>query len=830
MSKLTRLLDFFIPEIYQLNLAISKAKRQFFGTVTITGQPQTNIIRLHSVNLDIKNVLTGDGKPLDWRLADNELIIYQAINKFSIEFSGTISDTAMNGLYLCKYKYNNQDCTLFATQFESHYARKCFPCIDEPAAKATFAISLTSLDDDVDTILSNMPGEKHGNTWTFATTPRMSTYLVAFVGGKFIHKTAQTGRGVVINAYATPAQSADSLDYALTTAVRSIEFYERYFGVDYPLPKLDNVALPDFSAGAMENWGLITYRESALLVDKRSSPQLKEYVATVIAHEISHQWFGNLVTMQWWNDLWLNESFATLMENTATDHLYPDYHVWDTFAINDIPSAMSVDALPSVQALQQDVSSPDEIATLFDGAIVYAKGCRLLIMLRTLIGETAFRQALTNYFHRHAYDNTTAEDLWQAMAEASQIDIKTVMTPWLTQPGYPIVSILKKLDQLSINQERFCLGGASPSNTIWPIPLASNTANLPKLLTTKEITIKDQTGKLVNINRDSSSHFITNYDEALMDKLIVNFASLSTRDKIKLLNESWLLARSGRQDISRTLRLISQVKDEDESAILYTASSLISGLKTLVEPDTTTETKLIRLCNQTFSRQFSDLFTGQPNKKLTNDQQKALGYVLSASVYGQNPEAIRYCLNVFSDHQIDPSTITESIRSSVLITVIKYDHKAHFDDFWKLYLETSSPSYQSSLLTALVSAKQFRQLSVLISSLTDTSKIRPQDTLAVVYGLFGNKSSRDATWRWITQNWSWIKEVFGDDMDYKGFVDAASSYPRTAAELAKYDQFFNKIEISNPALARSIQMGRQRISTRLKLIERNQPILATLDC
>ena len=250
----------------------------------------------------------------------------------------------------------------------------------------------------------------------------------------------------------------------------------------------------------------------------------------------------------------------------------------------------------------------------------------------------------------------------------------------------------------------------------------------------------------------------------------------------------------------------------------------------LVEPDTTAETKLIRLCNQTFSRQFSDLFTGQPNKKLTYDQQKALDYVLSASVYGQNSEAIRYCLNVFSDHQIDPSTITESIRSSVLIATIKYDHKAHFDDFWRLYLETNSPSYQSSLLAALVSSKQFRQLSVLISSLTDTSKIRPQDTLAVVYGLFGNKSSRDATWRLITQNWSWIKEVFGDDMDYKGFVDAASSYPRTAAELAKYDQFFNKIEVSNPALARSIQMGRQRISTRLKLIERNQPILATLDC
>ena len=319
-------------------------------------------------------------------------------------------------------------------QFESHYARQCFPCIDEPAAKATFDISITTDDPDDKIVLSNMPGKLVDGVWKFNTTPRMSTYLIAFVGGDLISKAGRTKNGVTVSTYATPAQPAESLDFALQTAIKSVEFYEDYFGVTYPLPKLDNVALPDFSAGAMENWGLITYRETAMLVTDGTAESSKESIATTIAHEISHQWFGNLVTMKWWNDLWLNESFASLMEYIAIDHIYPEFNIWDEYELGYVASALKRDSMPGVQSVQQEVETPDEIATLFDSAIVYAKGERLLKMLRACVGEDVFRHGLTNYFTNHQYTNTEADDLWQALSDVSSINVKQLMDPWLTRP------------------------------------------------------------------------------------------------------------------------------------------------------------------------------------------------------------------------------------------------------------------------------------------------------------------------------------------------------------------------------------------------------------
>ena len=411
MSKIKHLIDYFIPEHYQLHLDISKSKRRLSGTVVITGQPMGNEIRLHAKQLDIKSITDDSGHQLPWHTDGDELAINGQPSKVIVEFAGTISETGMNGLYLCKYKLDGEDHELFATQFESHYARQCFPCIDEPAAKATFDISITTDDPDDKIVLSNMPGKLVDGVWKFDTTPRMSTYLIAFIGGNLINKTGQTNHGVTVSTYATPAQPAESLDFALQTAIKSVEFYENYFGVNYPLPKLDNVALPDFSAGAMENWGLITYRETAMLATSRTAESSKESIATTIAHEISHQWFGNLVTMKWWNDLWLNESFASLMEYIAIDHIYPEFNIWDEYELSYVASALKRDSMPGVQSVQQEVETPDEIATLFDSAIVYAKGERLLKMLRACVGEDVFRRGLAHYFTDHQYANTEANDV-----------------------------------------------------------------------------------------------------------------------------------------------------------------------------------------------------------------------------------------------------------------------------------------------------------------------------------------------------------------------------------------------------------------------------------
>src|SRR5690606_2848949 len=251
-------------------------------------------------------------------------------------------------------------------------------------------------------------------------------------------------------------QPAASLDFALDIATRTIDFFENYFDTPYPLPKSDHVALPDFSSGAMENWGLVTYREIALLDDPTTtSVSSKHYIATVIAHQLSHQWFGNLLTMKWWNNLWLNESFAALMEYIAVDALHPEWNVWLDFATMESIMALRRDSLDGVQAVQVDVNHPDEISTLFDGAIVYAKGARLLRMLQHYIGHEAFQAGLKAYFATYKYGNTEGDDLWNALAGASGKDIAGFMNTWISQSGYPVVQVSQNGNDVALTQQQF---------------------------------------------------------------------------------------------------------------------------------------------------------------------------------------------------------------------------------------------------------------------------------------------------------------------------------------------------------------------------------------
>ena len=820
-------MDYFIPENYNLHLNINKKQRQFNGTVIVTGQPQAKEIRFHAKDLTISSVCLDGEETEKWQLVDDEVIIKGRAEQITINFAGQISETAMNGLYLCKYQLNGQNRELFATQFESHYARQCFPCIDEPAAKATFDITITTDDPDDKIILSNMPGHKDGNTWRFDTTPRMSTYLVAFVGGNLISKSGYTQRGVEINTYATPAQPAESLDYALDTAIKSVEFYEDYFGVNYPLPKLDNVALPDFSAGAMENWGLITYRETAMLATNDTAEDSREQIATVIAHEISHQWFGNLVTMQWWNDLWLNESFASLMENTTTDYIYPHYRIWDDFESGDVFAALRRDALPGVQSVQQEVSDPDEIATLFDGAIVYAKGERLIKMLRAVIGETAFRHGLTNYFNRHKYGNTIASDLWDALSDTSNTDVAQLMTPWLTQPNYPVITVSLNDDLLTLRQDEFHTDGSSNPDKVWPIPLFANVAELPQIMTDKEISVKlSNPQQLVQLNLGNQAHFIVKYDSALLQRLADNFHNLDITDKIKLLHESLLLSLSGKQDIRQIITLLRSAQNETNQAVLASISGLIGNLSILATPNSVEEKQLKKLANQLFSQQFARLFGDSDSHYDINDR-KSLAVVLSRSVYGENQSAVDYCLDIYNKNAKDLSAIPGDIRSAVLGCAVKFDNDA-FTDLWQAYRVTQNAELKLDICAGLTATRDNGQINALLSNLTDTAQIKPQDNIYFVIWLLSNPYARTSTWRWIRNNWKWIDEVFSGDMGYDDYVRATSNNLRTADELAEYDTFFGNVVKNSPALERSVEVGHTAIVNRIKWIKDNRIYLHNL--
>ena len=818
MGKIRRLLDYFAPQHYQLQLNIEPEQSRFSGQVTVTGETVGKQARLHSKDLDILSVKTERNDSPDWRLSEDELIIDDTANEITVQFQGRLSDTAMNGLYLCKYRQDGHICRLFATQFESHYARKCFPCVDEPSAKATFDLSITVNSPDVQTVLSNMPGEQVNHTWRFQTTPKMSTYLLAFVGGNFVSKSDRTKRGVKVNVYATPAQPTGLLDYALDTAVKSVEFYEDYFGIDYPLPKLDNVALPDFSAGAMENWGLITYRESAMLADNNSAVDTRESVAITITHEIAHQWFGNLVTMAWWDDLWLNESFASLMEHIVTDRLHPEYHVMDDFQASDVFYALTRDSLAGVQAVRQTVGSPDEIATLFDGAIVYIKGERLMKMLRRLIGEEQFRRALRHYFTKHKYGNTVADDLWQAMSEVSKLDIAQLMKSWLAEPGYPIITTdLIKPKRLRLKQAP--LHADSPVETR-PVPLFCNLPDVPKLMTEPEIVLDVPTDRTIQLNVGGDGHYLTEYDDQLFAGLRRRFSNLGTIDKIELLQESFFLSQLGRRDISQQLDLLSEAGHETNQAAIGKVAGLTAGLDRLVDLDSDEQAALRQFVSGLFKGQFTRIFQGHTDD--INDT-KARPIILSRLVYARDEQAIAYCDDLYRQHTADVSQIDSNLRSIVLSAEVRLARPGVFDQLWELYLSVQDVELRLDICSALTATTDLSQADKLLTGSTVTTLIRPQDNYYFISGLMVNRYTRSTAWYWIRHNWSWIEEVFGGDMNYDSYVQVAGHHLSTDDQLVEYDNFFRGINA--PALSRTIKLGHNDIVRRLHWIRRNQPIL-----
>ena len=322
--------------------------------------------------------------------------------KIEVDFEGKLTDTMM-GIYPSYYEVDGEKKQLIGTQFETTFARQAFPCVDEPEAKATFALAIKFDEKPGESIISNQPEEKFKDgVHYFKPTLRMSSYLVAFVFGDMQRKLTRTKSGVEIGVFATRAHQAKELDFALDIAKRSIEFFEDFYETPYPLEHSYQVALPDFSAGAMENWGCVTYREAYLLLDPdNTSLEMKQLVATVIAHELAHQWFGDLVTMKWWDNLWLNESFANMMEYVAIDALEPNWKIWEMFQTSEVPAALQRDATDGVQSVHVMVNDPAEIDALFDSAIVYAKGSRMLVMVRALLGDEALRKGLKNYFAAH---------------------------------------------------------------------------------------------------------------------------------------------------------------------------------------------------------------------------------------------------------------------------------------------------------------------------------------------------------------------------------------------------------------------------------------------
>ncbi len=822
MQIVTRLITNFIPENYNLSLTLNREERTFSGVISIIGESmQDNTIRLHAKDITIDTVQI-DGHAATSRQFDNDEIEFAQNDMLAgrhiltISFSGTITDT-MHGLYPCYFEHDGVKKELLATQFESHHAREVFPCIDEPEAKATFDLTLTTETNIV--VLGNMPidwqREENDRLVTkFQTSPRMSSYLLAWVVGEMHKKTAKTKSDVEVNIWATPAQSPESLDFALDIATRTIDFFDDYFGVPYPLPKSDHVALPDFSSGAMENWGLITYREITLLADpKTTSISSKRYIAMVVAHELSHQWFGNLVTMKWWNNLWLNESFANLMEYIAVDALHPEWNIWLDYSSSESIMAFRRDAIDGVQAVQTEVNHPDEISTLFDGAIVYAKGGRLLRMLQSYIGHEAFRAGLQTYFKKYAYQNTEGDDLWNELSAASGKDIADFMHAWISQPGYPVVHV----EESGLRQEQFFVGTHEKSDRLWPIPLEASVPITPPLMETRLLDTNIQPGERLNVG--DTAHFLTHYPSDHLTALVeqLQSGSLEAIDRLQLLHEQTMLARGGVSSSAELIPLLRAYQDETVEAVWDIIALALGELKKFVETDKETESSLRALSRSIAEQEYQRLgWKAEPDEPETDTKLRAT--ILGMTLYGEDKDAIntaRECYATGID-SLDPE-----LRGLIIgATVRHFETPELIDSLIDLYRTTSSADLQTDICSGLTSTQNPETIQKLLLIMKDSQIIRSQDVFRWFIYLIRSRYARDATWQWVKDNWDWIEKTYGGDKSFDDFPRYAATGLITTEQLKEYKDFFTPMQ-EIPALKRVIQLGTSEIEARIELIMRD---------
>ena len=826
MTKVPRLLDTFTPNHYNLTLDLTRAEeKEFSGTVIISGDSTSESISLHSKGLTIQSA-TIDNQPADVSFGEfDELKLSQPNLKngnhtIHINFSGTVTD-AMHGLYPCYFTHDGVKKQLFATQFESHHAREVFPCVDEPAAKAEYDLTLITRPGI--TVLGNMPvkfqeenGDSH--TTTFERTPRMSSYLLAFVIGELHKKSARTKSGVEVNVWATPAQNENTLDFALDIATRSIDFYDEYFGVKYPLPKSDHVALPDFSSGAMENWGLITYRESCLLADPDLTPESsRRFIATVIAHELSHQWFGNLVTMNWWNDLWLNESFANMMEYVAIDALQPNWHMWEDFATNEVTAALRRDSLDGVQSVQADVNHPDEISTLFDPAIVYAKGGRLLVMVRKLIGEEAFRAGLKSYFEKFAYKNTVGNDLWQELESASSQPIVNLMNAWISQPGLPVVSVSSSHDVATLSQERLFIGEHQPSDALWPIPLFANQPLDVKILDQKETTVSIE--KPLQLNCGLSAHFVTKYDESTREYLLKNITELPTLDKICILQDATILARAGFENSASLLPLALSLKTEINEKVFGMAASALTELRKFVDDNDAARDSLKKISGEFARATFEELGWDEKYDESDDDRERRTT-ALSLMMYSEDKEVLNEAKTRFDNNKLED--LPTEIRALIISTNVRhFETPEMIENLFATYKNTPSNDLQNDIAIGLTSTKNPETAEKILANIKDSNIIRPQDASRWFVYLIRTRENRQIAWNWLKENWAWVEDTFGEDKSYDDFIRYAATALLTTDELNDFRQFFEPME-NIPALTRTIKLGITEISARVELIKRDK--------
>src|SRR5438105_992753 len=734
-----------VPIEYSIRTVPDLNKSTFSGRepVELTASAPVHELVLNSLELEIAKASI-DGTQLSPAAIkldpNNELLTIALPNELAIgehslalEFSGTITPKG-RGFYYMPYQEQGTGAKKIAlgTQFEPSDARRFFPCWDEPSFRARF--QLTAVVPENWLAVSNMPVESEHSPQRvrpaadkidlpagtkevrFQPTPSMSSYLNVFVAGELdlIEKKAA---GTQIRVIATKGK-AEWGRYALESTAQILDYYNDYFGVRYPLPKLDQIAIPGGFGGAMENWGGITYYESALLFDpKKSSASTRQRIYEVVAHETANQWFGDLVTMAWWDNLWLNEGFASWMGSKCTAHYNPNWEVWLAKNIQRDPTrrtgiakeiAMEGDARSTTHAIQQPVANESDANSAFDD-ITYRKGQSFLRMLESFLSEDVFRDGVRRYIAAHKYSNSTTADLWNALSEASGKPVSEIAAAWTEQPGFPIIIVKRDGEKISLTQERFTINFPNASALEWKIPLTYFVVGEDKiesrLMTGKIDNLPSvPTDRMIKLNANGAGNYRVQYDDSSWKALLGVLAELNLEDRVNLLSDSWALVQANRADVSLYLELIAKLPRGHELAERDQIVNAFDYINRLLIGEPAREKFQAYACS-TLRPTFNEL--GWDPKKNESPRDSLLRASLIVALGDLNDqEVIDGCKQRFEKFVADPPSLAPDLRASIFLVVGQNADDATWDKLHELGLKTTSIEEKPNYYDALAAARE----------------------------------------------------------------------------------------------------------------------------
>ncbi|XP_067208071.1 puromycin-sensitive aminopeptidase isoform X1 [Linepithema humile] len=781
------------PYHYDIKLSPNLETFTFDGEVKIhlNVENSTDTIILNSLEIDIKDATFhgNDGNNIPAKKIELSASEETAILMFpealpsgksgylNIVFVGEINDK-MKGLY--RSKYTGQDGNCAVTYLCPTSARRFFPCWDEPSLKATFDIHLMLPSQASLVGLSNMPVKlrhkvpnSNYETLTFERTPVMSTYLVAVVVGDFDYIEDKSSDGVLVRVY-VPKSKKEQGQFALEVATKVLPYYKTYFGIAYPLPKIDLIAIADFSSGAMENWGLVTYRETCLLVDPQNTSAVrKQWIALIVAHELAHQWFGNLVTMDWWTHLWLNEGYASFVEFLCVAHLFPEYDIWTQFVTDTHIRALELDALKNSHPIEVPVGHPSEIDEIFDD-ISYHKGASVIRMLHAYIGDDDFRKGMNLYLKRHSYANAETEDLWAALEEASNKAVRKVMSSWTKRQGFPVVKVEHRQEGskriLSLSQERFLADGSVDSDTdnTWLIPISVSSSQDPSKTVfdgildakTKEFAIEDvPEGTWLKINPGTIGFYRTRYSQPALSLLYpaIKDHTLPPLDRLGLLDDLFAMVQAGHASTVEVLDLMQAFRLEDNYTVWSTIVNILSKIGVLISHLEFEDT--FKAFGRNLFRDINNSLGWDPKPKESHLNTLLRSLVLVRMAALNDQDMIEEAKRRFELYVNGTTTLAADLRSPVYRAVLSAGDADTYKTMIKLYKEADLQEEKERILRALGAIKDGTLLREVLD-FAMSEDVRAQDTVFAIMSVGLTYKGRLMAWNFFKEKWKTLLDRY----------------------------------------------------------------------